>query len=174
MQMKSYTKNQIIVVSITQQRPRFGLSPVLHPWTTVQFLGPIVPRLLGNVPVIFSNCVRIHFGPRLALVPTVRSNAAVNNWVEAVDSLRSKVSCKRLDEHSLSCLGCRKSHLWIKYMWIGQKLWSRSILDLWGLQSLASHEELQWLLWQRSPLHPLLSSLAPHAVPPWEGRARSS
>ena len=31
---------------------------VLHPWAVVQFLGPIVPRLLSDVPEVLSDCIR--------------------------------------------------------------------------------------------------------------------
>ena len=100
----------------TQDGPGLGFSPVLDPGAAVQFLGPVVPRLLGDEPVVLSDCIRIHAGLVLPPVPTLRSNAAVKNGVEAVDSLRSQVSCKTLDEHSLSCLGSRKSHLWMTFV----------------------------------------------------------
>merc|ERR550525_767559 len=99
-----------------------GFLPVFNPGPTIQFLGPIVPRLLSHEPVVLSDCVRIH--PRLILptVPTLRSNATVENGIEAVDSLRSQIPRKRLDEHSLRCLGCCKpnSH------WLSTKSSSRS------------------------------------------------
>ena len=111
----------------TQDGPSLGFSPVLDPGAAVQFLGPVVPRLLGDKPVVLSDCIRIHAGLVLPPVPTLRSNAAVKNGVEAVDSLRSQVSCKRLDEHSLSCLCSRKSHLCLDDICEYQKFGSSSV-----------------------------------------------
>ena len=106
---------------VKTDEPTSGFSPVFNPGSAIQFLGPIVPRLLSHEPIILSDCVRIH--PRLILtsVPTLRSNATVENGIEAVDSLRSQIPRKRLDEHSLRCLGCCKPHLRITLINLSRK-----------------------------------------------------
>ena len=96
---------------VKTDEPTSGFSPVFNPGPAIQFLGPIVPRLLSHEPVILSDCVRIH--PRLILptVPTLRSNATVENGIEAVDSLWSEVPCQGLCQHSLGGLGSGKTNL---------------------------------------------------------------
>ena len=93
----------------------FG-SPIFDPGPAVKFLGPIVPLLLSDVPVVVRNPIRIQSGPILPLVPTLRSDPSVDDGVEAVDSLWTKIPRQRLGQHPLGCLGSRKAHLWIKFL----------------------------------------------------------
>merc|ERR1712187_387197 len=84
--------------------------PVLDPRATVQLLSPVVLWLVGDVPVVGRDGIRIHSRSVLSLVPALTTDATVDDDVEAVDSLRTKVACQRLREHSLSCLGSGKSN----------------------------------------------------------------
>merc|ERR1719322_2208058 len=83
---------------------------VLDPRATVQLLSPVVLRLVGDVPVVGRDRVRIHSRSVLSLVPALTTDATVDDDVEAVDSLRTKVAGQRLRQHSLGCLGCGKSN----------------------------------------------------------------
>merc|ERR1712062_643599 len=84
--------------------------PLLHPRATVQLLSPVVLWLVGDVPVVGCDRVWIHSRSILSLVPALTTDATVDDDIEAVDSLRTKVACQRLRQHSLGCLGSGKSN----------------------------------------------------------------
>merc|ERR1712187_603481 len=84
--------------------------PVLDPRTTVELLSPVVLGLVGDVPVVSRDRIRIHSRSVLSLVPALTTDATVDDDVEAVDSLRTKVAGQRLCQHSLGCLGGCKSN----------------------------------------------------------------
>ena len=90
---------------------RIRILPVLDPRATVQLLSPVVLGLVGDMPVIGRDRVRIHSRSVLSLVPALTTNATVDDDVEAVDSLGTKVACQGLRQHSLGCLGSGKSNL---------------------------------------------------------------
>merc|ERR1719322_109969 len=83
---------------------------VLDPRATVQLLSPVVLRLVGDVPVVGRDRIRIHSRSVLSLVPALTTDATVDDDVEAVDSLRTKVAGQGLCEHSLGCLGSGESN----------------------------------------------------------------
>merc|ERR1712012_997002 len=62
------------------------------------------------MPVVGRDCIRIHSRSVLSLVPTLTTDATVDDDVEAVDSLRTKIACQGLCQHSLGCLGSGKSN----------------------------------------------------------------
>ena len=90
---------------------RIRALPVLDPRAAVQLLSPVVLWLVGDVPVVRRDRIRIHSRSVLSLVPALTTDATVDDDVEAVDSLRTKVAGQGLREHSLGCLGSRKSNL---------------------------------------------------------------
>ena len=90
---------------------RIRTLPVLDPRATVQLLSPVVLGLVGDVPVVGRDRIWIHSRSVLSLVPALTTDATVDDDVEAVDSLRTKVACQRLRQHSLGCLGSGKSNL---------------------------------------------------------------
>merc|ERR1719322_158236 len=89
---------------------RIRTLPVLDPRATVQLLSPVVLWLVGDMPVVGRDCIRIHSRSVLSLVPALTTDATVDDDVEAMNSLRTKVAGQRLREHSLGCLGCGKSN----------------------------------------------------------------
>merc|ERR1719195_2486151 len=88
----------------------FWSSPIFKPGPAVQFLCPIIPLLLSDVPVVVRNPIRIQSRSVLPLVPALRSDPSVDDGVEAVDSLWTKIPRQRLGQHPLGCLGGRKTH----------------------------------------------------------------
>ena len=68
--------------------------PVLDPRATVQLLSPVVLGLVGDVPVVGRDRIRIHSRSVLSLVPALTTDATVDDDVEAVDAFRAQLSCQ--------------------------------------------------------------------------------